>query len=85
LLLLTDVPYVELDYGTPAARALRAATPEELRALGLEAGSMGPKGEAAARFAQSGGRAVICALDAAGAALAGTAGTQVAAAASTPV
>ncbi len=78
LLLLTDVPYVELDRGTPDARALRAATPQELRTLGLEAGSMGPKAEAAARFADRGGRAVICALDAAVAAVAGEAGTQVA-------
>jgi carbamate kinase len=78
LLLLTDVPYVELDWGTAAARPLRVATPQELRALGLAQGSMGPKAEAAARFAERGGRAVICALDAAADALAGEAGTVVA-------
>ncbi len=77
LLLLTDVPYVELDHGTPDARPLRAATPDELRALGLAAGSMGPKAEAAARFATGGRRAVICALDAAADGLAGRGGTQV--------
>jgi carbamate kinase len=32
LLLLTDVPAVELDWGTPRARPLRMTTPAELRA-----------------------------------------------------
>ncbi|HYB23151.1 MAG TPA: carbamate kinase, partial [Solirubrobacteraceae bacterium] len=77
LLLLTDVPNVEVGWGTPAARALTAASPRELRSLELAQGSMGPKAEAAARFAEQGGRAVICALDAAAEALAGRAGTSV--------
>lgn len=77
LLLLTDVPCIELDWGTPRARPLRAATPQQLRELDLAEGSMGPKAEAAARFAERGGLAVICALDAAGEALAGRAGTAV--------
>lgn len=77
LLLLTDVPCIELDWGTPRARPLRAATPQQLRALDLAEGSMRPKAEAAARFAEHGGRAVICALDAAAQALAGRAGTAV--------
>jgi carbamate kinase len=77
LLLLTDVPCVELDWGTPDARLLRAATPELLRALDLAGGSMGPKAEAAARFAEAGGRAVIANLDAAARALEGSAGTVV--------
>jgi carbamate kinase len=78
LLLLTDVPAVELDHGTPGARPLRQASPAELRALDLAAGSMGPKAEAAARFVESGGRlAAICALEDASAALAGDAGTLV--------
>jgi carbamate kinase len=59
LLLLTDVPNVELDYGTPAARALRDATVQQLRALSFPAGSMGPKVEAACRFAEAGGTAAI--------------------------
>jgi carbamate kinase len=77
LLLLTDVSSVEVDWGTPAARPLLAATSKELRALGLAAGSMGPKAEAAARFADGGGRAVIAAMEDAAAALGGGAGTQI--------
>ena len=82
LLLLTDVPAIELHHGTPDAVALREATAAELRAAGLPAGSMGPKAEAAARFAErTGGVAVIAALADASAALAGDAGTRVLAAA----
>jgi carbamate kinase len=77
LLLLTDVEAIELGWGTPEARPLRRATPAELRALDLAAGSMGPKAEAAARFAETGGIAAIASLDAAAAALAGEAGTLV--------
>jgi carbamate kinase len=78
LLLLTDVPAIELDFGTSAARPLRHATPQELRELELPNGSMGPKAEAAARFVEAGGRlAAICALDSAVQALAGNAGTLV--------
>jgi len=78
LLLLTDVEAIEIDYGTPEARPLRSATPGELRALDLPAGSMRPKAEAAARFVEGGGRlAAICSLDAASQALEGGAGTLV--------
>jgi carbamate kinase len=77
LLLLTDVPNIELAWGTPDAHPLRAASPAELRGLGLATGSMGPKAEGAARFAESGGRAVIASLEAAAAALHGEAGTVV--------
>jgi carbamate kinase len=78
LLLLTDVDGISLGYGTSSARPLRTATPAELRALDLPAGSMGPKAEAAARFVDDGGRlAAICSLDRASAALAGEAGTLV--------
>jgi carbamate kinase len=78
LLLLTDVAGVEIDHGTPAARALRATSPAALRELDLPAGSMGPKAEAAARFVEAGGRlAAICALEDAPAAVAGKAGTVV--------
>ena len=38
---------------------------------------MGPKAEAAARFAETGGRAVIAAMELASEALAGSAGTSV--------
>jgi carbamate kinase len=81
LLLLTDVAGVERDHGTPQAAPIAAATPEELLALGLPAGSMGPKAEAAAWFAQkTGGRAAIGSLADAAAVLAGERGTTVAAA-----
>jgi carbamate kinase len=79
LLLLTDVPAVELDWGTPRARPLRMATPAELRACRFAAGSMGPKVEAACRFVEAtGGRAAIGALTDAAAILRGQAGTIVA-------
>ena len=77
LLLLTDVPNVELDWDTPKARPLYTADPEQIRSLGLAAGSMGPEAEAAARFAAGGGRAVIAAMDAASGAIRGEAGTVV--------
>ncbi|HEX7610999.1 MAG TPA: carbamate kinase [Solirubrobacteraceae bacterium] len=77
LLLLTDVGAVQVGWGTPEAVELRTATPERIRGLGLASGSMGPKAEAAARFAEGGGRAVIAALDAAGEAIAGNAGTVI--------
>jgi carbamate kinase len=77
LLLLTDVAGVHAGWGTPAARQLTSAGPEALRALGLASGSMGPKAEAAARFADGGGRAVIAAMESASDALAGRAGTSV--------
>lgn len=80
LLLLTDVPAVQVGWGTTAARPLRRATPEELERLDLAAGSMGPKARAAASFAATPGRvAVIAALGDAAAALAGEAGTRVSA------
>jgi carbamate kinase len=79
LLLLTDVDAVYAAYGTPEARPIRRATPAELRALDLPAGSMGPKVEAVCRFVESGGRlAAIGSLADAEALLAGEAGTVVA-------
>ncbi|MEI7926081.1 MAG: carbamate kinase, partial [Chloroflexota bacterium] len=55
LLLLTDVDAVYDDWGTPQARPIRRATVAEMRARTLTAGSMGPKVEAACRFAAAGG------------------------------
>jgi carbamate kinase len=73
LLLLTDVEGVLVDGET-----LREATPEDLAALALPAGSMGPKAEAAGQFAmRTGGRAAIGSLTDAAALVAGSAGTQV--------
>jgi carbamate kinase len=78
LLLLTDVDAIQIGYGTPDARPLREASPEELAALDLPAGSMGPKAEAARRFVDGGGGlASITSLESAAAALAGRAGTTV--------
>jgi carbamate kinase len=81
LLLLTDVPAVEAGRGTPAARALDRLDPAAARRLIADgtapAGSMGEKLEAAARFADAGGVAIIAALGDAQAALAGRAGTRV--------
>jgi carbamate kinase len=74
LLLLTDVEAILRDDGSPIARA----TTDELRALALPDGSMGPKAEAAAWFAEAtGGRAAIGALRDAAAVLNGDSGTSV--------
>ena len=43
LLLLTDVPAVQLDYGTSHAQSLEHASPEVLRSYPFAAGSMGPR------------------------------------------
>jgi len=78
LLLLTDVAAVERDFGTDRAAPITHATADELLALDLPAGSMGPKVEAAAWFAQAtGGRAAIGGLGRAAAVLAGRSGTTV--------
>ncbi len=81
MLIATDVPAVMTGWGTPSARELRAARVGELRELAARgefgSGSMGPKVDAACRFAAGGGRAVITHLNAIGDALAGRAGTVV--------
>ena len=78
LLLLTDVPSVELGFGTPQARAIRRATPAMLAGFDFPAGSMGPKVAAACAFVEATGRfAAIGALEDAGALLAGVRGTRI--------
>ncbi len=81
LLIATDVPAVSTGWGTPSARELRSASVAELRELAARgefgSGSMGPKVDAACRFAAGGGRAVIAHLNAIDDALAGRAGTVV--------
>ena len=78
LLVLTDVPAVMEHWGTPDQAPIRRASPPTLRALGMPAGSMGPKVEAASRFVElTGGFAAIGSLDDASAMLDGTAGTIV--------
>jgi carbamate kinase len=69
---------VETGFGTPAAKPILRATPADLRALQLPAGSMGPKVEAVCRFVElTGGTAAIGSLHDTDAILAGTAGTIV--------
>jgi carbamate kinase len=78
LLILTDVPNVYADYGTPRQRPVLDATPGELRRAGCAEDTMGPKTEAAARFVEhTGGLAAIGALDAAYAIVHGRSGTLV--------
>ena len=78
LLLLTDVPAVEVGWGTPDATPLGEVTSPELRAIDFQAGSMGPKVEAACRFAEATGAvAGIGALGDAAAILRGERGTRV--------
>ncbi len=77
----TDVPGAALHYGTPEERFLRTAGIDEARRYlhqgHFPPGSMGPKVEACIEFLVSGGqRAVITAIDAIEAALAGRAGTE---------
>jgi carbamate kinase len=78
LLLLTDVAAVQEGFGTGASREIHVATPAQLDALDLAAGSMGPKAAAAAQFVRATHRrAAIGALGDAVALARGTAGTQV--------
>ena len=50
LLLLTDVPALELDFGTSNARPISSITTRALEQMTFPAGSMGPKVTAACRF-----------------------------------
>jgi carbamate kinase len=78
LLILTDVPNVFRNFGTPQQEAVTRSTPEAMRDDVFPAGSMGPKVEAACRFVEvTGGMAGIGRLEDAVAILAGTAGTIV--------
>jgi carbamate kinase len=82
LMILTDIPEVAINFGTPQQQALRhltVAKAEEYYAEGhFKAGSMGPKVLAAMRFIRSGGsRSIITSLDKASQALEGSAGTLI--------
>lgn len=78
LLLLTGIPAVYTDWGDPLAHAIRRASPEQLRSLAFEPGSMGPKVEAACRFVDAtGSTASIGALADAAAILEKRAGTVI--------
>ncbi len=76
LLILTDVPNVETDFGTAGARAIGRTTPGALRNEAFPAGSMGPKIETACRFVEATGNpAMIGSLDEAADLLQKTRGT----------
>jgi carbamate kinase len=78
LMMLTDVPAVYVDYGTPAERPLHHITAWDLATLTVPAGSMGPKVDAARRFVETTHtQASIGSLDEAPAVLEGSAGTQI--------
>jgi carbamate kinase len=80
LLMLTDVPAVFTDFGTPEAREIRQASAGDLSPLHFPAGSMRPKIEAARRFAsRSGRRACIGRLGDVQRILDGSAGTTISA------
>jgi len=51
--MLTDVDAVYDDWGKPTQRTIRRAAPDALAAMSFAAGSMGPKVEAACRFARA--------------------------------
>lgn len=79
-IMLTDIDAVYVDWGKPTQKAIRRASPAGIGALPFPAGSMGPKVEAACRFASATGkRAAIGALADLTKILTGEAGTTVSA------
>jgi carbamate kinase len=77
-MMLTDVPRVARNFGTPQQEDIAHTTPHELRAEEFPAGSMGPKVEAACRFVETtGDMAAIGKLDEAEQILEGKGGTIV--------
>src|SRR5215510_134252 len=78
LVILTDADAVYVDWGKPTQKAIRQASPESISAFKFPAGSMGPKVEAACRFAQATGKkAAIGALADLSRIISGAAGTTV--------
>ena len=78
LVMLTDVDAVYMDWGTPTQQAIRRSTPAALAGVPFAAGSMGPKVEAACRFAAATGKsAAIGSLADLGRIIAGEAGTTI--------
>ena len=78
LVILTDADAVYIDWGKPSQKAIRRAGPDAISAFPFPAGSMGPKVEAACRFARTTGKdAAIGALADLGRIMAGEAGTTV--------
>jgi carbamate kinase len=78
LVMLTDADAVYLDWDQPTRRAIRSTSPDALAGTQFAAGSMGPKVQAACRFAAATGRrAAIGALADLADIIAGKAGTTV--------
>ena len=78
LAILTDADAVYVDWGKPTRKAIRSSSPDALEAMSFPAGSMGPKVEAACRFARAtGNKAAIGALADLSRIIAGEAGTTV--------
>jgi len=78
LVMLTDADAVYLDWGQPSQRAIRRTSPGALAGIHFATGSMGPKVEAACRFAAATGKvAAIGALSDLNGIIAGEAGTTV--------
>jgi len=76
--ILTDADSVYVDWGKRTQKAIRRASPDAISAFSFPAGSMGPKVQAACRFArETGNRAAIGALAHLGAIMEGKAGTTV--------
>ena len=66
LIIATDVDHAMVDYGTPTERPLGFTSLAQMRGYAADgqfsSGSMGPKVDAAMRFAESGGRSIITSL-----------------------
>jgi carbamate kinase len=78
--MLTDADAVYVDWGKPTQKAIRRGSPAALGRMQFAAGSMGPKVDAACRFASATGkRAAIGALADLGRIIVGEAGTTVSA------
>ena len=81
LVIATDVDHALLDYGTASARPIGRVSVAEMEAHAaagqFASGSMGPKVEAALRFARAGGRSIITSLDRILEAVDGNAGTVI--------
>lgn len=78
LVMLTDADAVYMDWGKPTQRPIRRTSSEALSGISFAAGSMGPKVEAACRFATATGKvAAIGALADLNLIIAGEAGTTV--------
>jgi len=77
-IMLTDADAVYVDWGKPTQKSIRRASVAALGAMEFAAGSMGPKVEAACRFAaETGKSSAIGALEDLGRIIAGEAGTTV--------